>query len=238
MIQILECDQGDAAWIEARLGVPTASNFSRIVTPSGKLSSQRQTYLAELAAEWALRIPQDQIPDLYWIERGKALETEAHAFYELQTDAETKRIGFVWQNESRLVGCSPDWLCDQSDEGWQGGAELKCPKASTHINYLLGGKGADTYAPQVQGAMWVCGVEWWDFVSYYPELPPLIVRVERDEKYQAALAEHMPVFLQEMMAARGRLEELGVTPGALRVDVREAAPPLLDAAGHPLNPLG
>ena len=38
---ILDVEQGSRAWIEARLGIPTASEFSRIVTPGGKLSASR-----------------------------------------------------------------------------------------------------------------------------------------------------------------------------------------------------
>ena len=35
------CQQGTVEWTEARLGIPTASEFSRIVTATGKLSKQR-----------------------------------------------------------------------------------------------------------------------------------------------------------------------------------------------------
>ena len=37
-------EQGSAAWTEARLGIPTASQFSRIITPGGKLSKSRDGY--------------------------------------------------------------------------------------------------------------------------------------------------------------------------------------------------
>ena len=43
---VLDCEQGSRAWEEARLGIPTASCFARIVTPGGKLSSQRDGYQA------------------------------------------------------------------------------------------------------------------------------------------------------------------------------------------------
>ena len=44
----LPCQQGSVEWFEARLGIPTASEFSRIVTPTGKLSAARVTYMGEL----------------------------------------------------------------------------------------------------------------------------------------------------------------------------------------------
>ena len=52
----LPCQQGSVEWFEARLGIPTASEFSRIVTPTGKLSASRHAYMGELLASlgaWA-----------------------------------------------------------------------------------------------------------------------------------------------------------------------------------------
>ena len=40
------------------------------------------------------------------------------------------------------------------------------------------------------------GALWGDFMSYHPGLPPFLIRVEPDPKYQyAALSEHMPTFI-------------------------------------------
>ena len=47
-------EQGSVGWLEARLGIPTASQFSRIVTATGRLSKQRDSYLAELASRMVL----------------------------------------------------------------------------------------------------------------------------------------------------------------------------------------
>ena len=65
---------------------------------------------------------------------------------------------------------------------------------------------------QVQGQLWVSGRAWVDFMSYHPGLPPLIVRAEPDEKLQAAFDEAIPAFIDELMAGRERLRELGVVP--------------------------
>ena len=48
---LLNCEQGSEAWHQARLGIPTASQFDRIVTASGTASKQATGYLAELLAE-------------------------------------------------------------------------------------------------------------------------------------------------------------------------------------------
>ena len=49
-------------------------------------------------------------------------------------------------------------------------------------------------------------------MSYHPGLPPLILRVEHDEKIQAALTEHIPRFVDDVLQARDRLRALGVVP--------------------------
>ena len=35
--------------------------------------------------------------------------------------------------------------------------------------------------------MWITQRKWWDFLSYHPSLPPLLIRVERDDEYIKAL---------------------------------------------------
>ena len=56
---------------EARLGIPTASQFSRIVTPTGKLSSTRRKYMGELLEEWISGEPYQEFGGNDWTERGK-----------------------------------------------------------------------------------------------------------------------------------------------------------------------
>ena len=88
---VLDCKQGSRAWIEARLGIPTASMFGQIVTPTGKLSASRGPYMGKLLAEWALGEPVDAF-ESDWMERGKMLEGEAFAYYDIQTDSEPQEV--------------------------------------------------------------------------------------------------------------------------------------------------
>ena len=48
---IIDCEQGTEEWFEARMGVPSSSNFHRICTTTGKWSAQADSYINELAAE-------------------------------------------------------------------------------------------------------------------------------------------------------------------------------------------
>jgi len=210
MMIVIDCEPGSSDWIAIRLGVMTGSGAYRIVTPTGKLSSQRSGYLAELLAEWATGEPGDEFMGTYWTDRGTELEPEAIAFYEMQTDKRTSRPGFVFRDSSRTVGCSPDWL----EDGGLG--ELKCPKKATHIGYLVSDGMPAKYIPQVQFNLWCTALPVAHFMSYYPGLPPLLVEVEPDARYHDAFAEHVPAFLAELERGRERLRALGIEGGIER----------------------
>ena len=220
---VLDVEQGSQAWHEARLGIPTASQFSRIVTPGGKLSEARETYLGELLAEWALG---EELTDFQseWMERGQDLEADAFRYYAFHADAEPVKVGFVYRDEGRSVGASPDGLV-----GEHGAIELKCPGPGKHLVWLSRDVCPKEHFAQVQGHIWVCGLDWCDFVSYHPGLPPFIVMCEPASVYQAALDEHMPTFIAEIEAGRERLLELGVQPPEPEPEPVLSGHPMADA---------
>ena len=198
----LDVEQGSRAWVEARLGIPTATGFNRIVTATGRQSRSRDDYLAELTAEYLTGEPYADFGGTEWMDRGRALEPDARASYQLDRGATVQQIGFVFRDEKRLVGCSPDGLV-----GDDGLLELKCPSAPVHIKYLVAGCGQ--YYSQLQGQLWVTGRKWVDFMSYHPDLPEYITRVGPDPAYQAALDKALPEFLADLVAWRERLVEMG-----------------------------
>lgn len=203
----LDAEQGSQVWVEARLGIPTASAFSRIVTPGGKLSAQRGGYLAELLAEWALGYPVADWGGNEHTERGHVLEPDAFGFYSFVRGVDPSKVGICYRDEDRLVGASPDFLV-----GDEGIGELKCPEAGKHLLWLARGICPNEHYPQVQGQLWVTQRPWCDFMSYYPELPPFLVRVFPEPDYQAALDTHLPVFVREVLEGREKLREMGIEP--------------------------
>jgi hypothetical protein len=74
------------------------------------------------------------------------------------------------------------------------------------VEYLDKGKLPTTYIQQVQGSMLVTGRAWWDFMSYYPGLPPLIIRVERDDKLIATLEAALEGFCVQLDELTERLK--------------------------------
>ena len=200
-------EQGSAAWAEARLGIPTASQFSRIITPGGKISKSRDGYLAELLAEWALGESVSDFMGTDWTERGHFLEGEARAAYGLLRDADVTEVGLCYKDAEHMVAASPDGII-----GEDGLIELKVPKASTHLMWLARDAVPREHSMQLQGQLFVTGREWVDFMSYHPGLPPLVLRVAPDTKMQDALTEILPLFVDDVIQARERLRELGVEP--------------------------
>lgn len=195
---VVNCKHGSDEWREARLAIPTASQFHRILQPK-KLqpSAQAESYTHELLAELMLGRPIDDYESQFMV-RGTAMEQSAIDFYEFDRDVKTTEVGFILSDDMR-VGCSPDRLV-----GDDGGLEIKCPSAKEHVGYMLG-KDADIYRCQIQGSLWITGRQWWDWLSYNPDLPPVLIRHQRDEEFIAKLSDAVYFFLGQFEAARQEL---------------------------------
>jgi hypothetical protein len=62
-MKIIDCVQNSDEWIAARLGIPTASEFHRIITAvKGDLSKSARKYAAGLVAETLLAKPLEKPP--------------------------------------------------------------------------------------------------------------------------------------------------------------------------------
>lgn len=211
-----DLDQYSEKWERLRLGIPTASQFSKIISPSGNESKQIHDYAHQLMAERILKRRIDAGMS-QWMERGHKLEDQAVEFYECQRDIETQKVGFITTDDG-LVGASPDCLI-----GNDGMVEIKCPAPQTQVKHLVEGKLDDKYKPQAQGQLFVSGREWVDIVSYHPELPPCILRVYRDEVYCRILEKKLSEFVDymiegmQLIAKRlGDIKTLPETPDALQ----------------------
>lgn len=198
---VLDCAQGSPQWVRTRLGVVTASASTRIVTNTGKLSTQRRAYMDALLSEWATGNPSDSDYMSDAMLRGVELEDEARRAYAFHYDATPTAVGFVFRDEARRVGCSPDGLIGDA------GLEIKCPLAHTHIGRLLhDGTLPTEYIGQVQFSLWVTGLPVWYWMSYHPSIEPVRFIVEPDPVLHAIYDEEIPRFLAEMDQAWSYLE--------------------------------
>ena len=191
-MKIYDCEQGSPEWFKIRLGIPTASNFDKIVTSEGKPSKQMQKYLWKVAGEFITGVPEETYQSAAML-RGVEMEQEAKNFYSMVNDVPIQQVGFCVGEPDIEYGCSPDGLV-----GDNGMVEIKCPSLAVHVGYLLNGELPVDYVQQVQGELLVTGREWNDFISYYPGIKPLIVRVGRDEKFIKALRSEIEVFCKQL----------------------------------------
>jgi hypothetical protein len=114
--------------------------------------------------------------------RGTEMEPEAILAYEERTGYKVQRVGFVSLGE--WLGFSPDGLIDLD-----GGVETKCPKITTHLDWIDAGILPPEHKWQVKYSLAVSGRKYWDFVSYHPDAKTnsidnslFIIRVERNER--------------------------------------------------------
>ena len=199
-MKIIEVPQGSPEWFMARLGIPTASDFDKIIDTSGKSSKQRRKYLLQLAGERTVG-RSDQSFQNWAMLRGQEKEIEARRLYEMITGEPVRQVGFCVTEEHPICGASPDGLA-----GDDGVLELKCPLISTHTGYLLDEELPSEYFQQVQGQLLVTGRKWCDFMSYYPGMKPMVVRVEPDAAYQEILKKELEVFCTQLDDAFQQLQ--------------------------------
>ena len=173
-MRISKAIQGTTDWLIERIGCVTASNFSKVFTTAGKLSTSRDGLINQLIAENLLQKPTETFKSDA-MQRGNDLEPEARAYAELMLDVDIEEFGLIKMDDYE-IGCSSDGLWDDT------GIEIKCPNASTHIAYLRKGKLPTIYTQQVQGTMLVLDLSEYWFLSYHPDLEPLLIKVKRDDK--------------------------------------------------------
>lgn len=197
-------NQGSPEWYAARAGHCTASRFSDVLAKVkvGEAAG-RIKYRWELVTERLTKTAVEGYTNRA-MEWGTEQEPNARSAYEELTGVIVDTAGFIAHPDVPFVGCSPDGLISSD-----GGIEIKCPHNSViHVQTLEGGMPSEHRA-QVQGAMWVTGRKWWDFVSYDPRMPSglelHVERIKRDDEYIAALAAEVRKFMSEVVLMEARL---------------------------------
>src|SRR5262244_2729381 len=109
-----------------KLGIPTSSNFHKIITPQGKPSKQWREYACVLIAE---RILQRKI-EFYnspAMERGLIVEADAADWYEFDQDVTAQEVVFI-TGDVDAVGWRPVRLV-----GDDGLLEIKVPLPHSQV---------------------------------------------------------------------------------------------------------
>jgi hypothetical protein len=189
----IEGVQGTDEWHRLRCGVVTASRFEEIVTTTGHPSKSRTKYLYELAGEIITGEP--KVDRRFGsMQKGNDREQEAREYYERYVaESPVKQVSFVYLDESKRVGCSPDGLIDPN-----GGLELKNKEPHLMIDAHENGFSKATHLQQVQGCMWVCDRSHWDLQLYCRGMKSIIIQYVRDEKFIEILRHEVFRFKEEL----------------------------------------
>lgn len=197
-------------WWALRAGIPTASEFKRIITAKDMLPSKGQAgYAAELAADLVCQSPEyftkKGRPINSHTDYGRDMEEEARQWYAFTNKVEACTVGFITTDDGRF-GCSPDILIhDPISKKWLGGAEIKCVQAHKHAGFALKGQLPLEYTAQVHGCLAVTGLPYWDWVAYCPGMNQVVARVTPND-FTEALKVQLEAFwslYQEVKAKLG-----------------------------------
>lgn len=184
MIYYPAIEQGTEEWFSLRAGKITSSVADKLLTPTGKISTQYRNEIGRIIAEMMGLQEPERMLATSWMDRGTRLEDEARKWFTVETGLDVEQIGFVATDDG-LAGASPDGLVQSNVP-----LELKVPKPSTHIRWLLEGGLPKEHVQQVHFHLVVCEADHCHFMSYCQDLEPLMIRVEADEyteKMQKAL---------------------------------------------------
>jgi len=177
----MNCAQGESEWLKMRCGLPTASNFKKLLTSKGKKSTQWKAYMYKLAAE---RITGEVHQEFYGhdMELGNEREAEARDTYSFIKEVSVKEVGFIFKDKEKLFGYSPDGLV--SDDGL---IEIKNCQPKIQIERIAKQWNGVEHYQQIQGGLFISGRKWCDLISFCRGLKLYVVRIYPDPDFFKAL---------------------------------------------------
>ena len=175
--------QGSDEWLNARLGLLTASEMRLCITPTLKVADNDKTraHVYELLAQRITGfVPPQYVSDAML--RGQADEIYARAAY-AEHFAPVTETGFITNDRwGFTIGYSPDGLV-----GDDGLIECKSRSGKYQVQTIADDEVPAEYMMQLQTGLLVTGRNWIDFVSYCGGLPMYVKRVEPCPDTQAAI---------------------------------------------------
>jgi hypothetical protein len=200
MIRLIDCQQGTTEWLEARAGIVTSSEFSKVLAKGeGKT---RTKYMRQLAGEIITGLPAEGFEGNRHTERGKLMEPAARELLRTRMNKDITEVGFI-RNDDLRMGCSPDGLLGANPDNlleFDAGVEIKCCLPDIQIERLLHGGLPSEYRAQVEGSLLVTGAKVWKFYSYSTGLPAHIVEVTLSDERREFLTAELKAFNTELDA--------------------------------------
>ena len=187
-----ELIQGSDEWLAARIGILTASEVHKILTPTLKIADNDKTraHVYELLAQ---RITQYVEPTYIGdaMIRGHEDEVWARMTYSEHV-APVEDIGFVTNDQWGVkLGYSPDGMV-----GADGLIECKSRRQGLQVKTIVENVAVDQgetipaeHLLQLQTGLLVTERKWIDYISYSGGLPMVVIRVWPNPQVQAAIIE-------------------------------------------------
>lgn len=182
-----DIEQGSDEWFQVRAGIPTASEFSKILAKGA--GKTRRSYMLKLAGEILTGEPAENFSTTH-TRRGHEQEPLARTLYGFAKGLPVEQVGFIRNGDQ---GASPDGLI-----GDDGGLEIKTKLPHLHLEVLLADEVPNEHMAQIDGLLWISEREWWDFMSYCPRMEPFVKRVYRNEERIKTLANAVDAFNAEL----------------------------------------
>jgi predicted phage-related endonuclease len=189
-----DIDQGTPEWLEKRRGILTASIFSSLITPTGKIANNAtvRKLVRKIVAERVTGRVEDG-PNVYFFERGHEFEPIVRECYS-SVYGDVKECGIVIRDFGDVViGMSPDGLI-----GDDGIMEIKVRNAELHLETIVEDTIPAQYVSQMQVQMFVSGRKWNDYTEYSNGMPLYVKRLKPDLEYHALLLEAARSFEQKV----------------------------------------
>jgi hypothetical protein len=217
-----DIEQNSAVWLAARMAIPTASAFDRIITPEGKRSAQSTVYMAKLLWEWLSGYPIQEDEDPYesdFMRTGHEYEERTVATFEFVTGYKAEKIGGI-SNWDGMLWASPDRVIRASSDSLLACAEVKSPAPWTQLMYwfdkeekpaVVSDKKEELllikkYRPQLQGQLLVAETDKQFACSDHPKCKPVLLEVGRDEPYIKTASQYLREFVDKILERRLILE--------------------------------
>lgn len=175
--------QGSDEWLCSRRGLITASEMSKVLTPTLKIADNADTrsHVYELAAQ---RITGYTEPTYFGDEmlRGVTEEPLARQLYHDNFNPVTE-CGFITNDDHGFtIGYSPDGLV-----GDDGLIEIKSRRQKFQVQSIVEGEVPKEHVLQIQTGLLVTGRKWCDYVPYHGGMPLWPIRAYPDEAIHEAI---------------------------------------------------
>ncbi len=195
--------QGSPEWLQARLGLLTASEMKLIVSPKMLKPAKNDKSRAHLYELLAQRISGYVEPHYIGDDmlRGRDEEELAREVYEDQYGP-VHQVGFITNSRwGFTIGYSPDGLV-----GDDGSIEAKSRRQKFQVETILADEMPEDYLIQVQTGLLVSERRWCDFISYCGGMPMFTKRVYPDAVIQDAILDAAAKFEEELRVKRSEYE--------------------------------